>query len=520
MRIEDRTIDLSPEEGSRVVALGLVSEARAMADALSAGKGDDPLHDFRVALRRLRSALRTFRPWLEDGVKWRHEKRLRRIARSTNDARDAEVQLAWLVARRRALSSERLRPGYELLAAGFDARAHRGPDAARVAERFRRAAGQLGRRLGTYERRVEPGGDAGASFGAVLASLVEDQVAALSRRMNAIRDAMDEKAAHRARIEGKRLRYLLEPLRGFRHADASEVTAHLKRLQDVLGDLHDAHVLAAEIRDVLVDAAAEGARRLHAAVSAPGGRAARAAALQESLRASPRAGLIALARLVRERRDALYADLEHERRAGGMDALVAEARSLAAALAARAGGKLEHEQKFLLAALPPRAAEEQAIVIAQGWLPGARLRERVRRVRDAAGERYWRTVKQGIGGARLETEEETSRELFEALWPYTEGCRVTKRRYRVHEGALVWEIDEFTDRDLVVAEVELPARAKEAQLPDWLEPLVRREITGEPAYLNENLAATPGAPRAARDGGIAPRAGDGASSTAASALEH
>ena len=140
MRIEDRTIELSAEEGSRVVALGLLDEAMAEANALAASQGDEPQHDLRVALRRLRSALKILRPWLEDSVRPRHEKRLRRIARSTNEARDAEVQLAWLAGKRDAFAAPRQRPGYERLVSWFEARAHRGPDAARVAARFRREA--------------------------------------------------------------------------------------------------------------------------------------------------------------------------------------------------------------------------------------------------------------------------------------------------------------------------------------------------------------------------------------------
>ena len=85
--------------------------------------------------------------------------------------------------------------------------------------------------------------------------------------------------------------------------------------------------------------------------------------------------------------------------------------------------------------------------------------------------------------------------MFEAFWPLTEGRRVAKRRHRVRDGAWVWEIDEFTDRDLILAEVELPARATEVPLPEWLRPLVVREVTDDPAYLNESLASTAGTPR-------------------------
>ena len=479
-------MDLAAEEGARVVALGLLDEADRAADELAEGARDEPLHDFRVAVRRLRSALKTFRPWLEDGVARRHERRLKKITRATNAPRDAEVQLAWLASKRDALASARQRVGYDLLASRYEARAHEGPDTAQLADRFRRAAKKLRRRLETYERRVQPGGDGGASFGAVLAALVDDQTDEVSARLAAIGDATDELGVHKARIEAKRLRYLIEPLRGYRRADSDGAVRHLKSLQDALGELHDAHVLAGELRQALMDAGAERAAQLHAAVYAYG---ASDAAIRDRLRASPRPGLLALVRLVRERRDALYASLESEWRAHGLGALVAEIREVAGALEARAGGKLEHERKFLLASLPPKAEEDAGVEITQGWVPGAQLRERIRRVRGPDGERYWRGLKRGTGKARLEAEEETTRGVFETLWPLTEGYRIAKRRRRVHEGSLVWEIDEFLDRELILAEVELPARMTELDLPDWLQPLVVREVTDDPGYLNENLAA-------------------------------
>lgn len=357
MRLDERTIGLSPEKGARVVALGLLSEASEAARRLAAGAGDEALHDFRVALRRLRSTLRALRPWLEERVPPRHERRLRRLARSTNAARDAEVQLAWLATSRAALGPETRRAGLDLLVERLEARRRAGPGPARLARRYRRAAERLRRRLRKLDRIAAPGARPESSLGDVLAALVGERLEALRERMDAIRDAADQEAVHRARIEGKRLRYLLEPLRGLRDAGAGEAVDRLKRLQDVLGELHDAHVLSAELREALVDAAAERARQLHAAIFS----AEADAVARERLRGSPRAGLLALARLVRERRDTLHAQLEREWRAGGLDALSGEVRAVAASLAARAGGE--------------RAASRGgAAAPGGGWLPGARDR--------------------------------------------------------------------------------------------------------------------------------------------------
>ena len=48
------------------------------------------------------------------------------------------------------------------------------------------------------------------------------------------------------------------------------------------------------------------------------------------------------------------------------------------------------------------------------------------------------------------------------------------RRYRVAEGDLTWEVDEFTDRDLVLAEVELDSEHRHPEPP----PLASRATPG------------------------------------------
>jgi hypothetical protein len=104
---------------------------------------------------------------------------------------------------------------------------------------------------------------------------------------------------------------------------------------------------------------------------------------------------------------------------------------------------------------------------------------------------------EGPAQARIEIEEDTSRDLFEAMWPLTVAARVHKHRHVVQEGAYQWEIDVFRDRDLVLAEVELSGLDDHPTLPAWLAPYVERDVTGEPAYFNAVLAsAAPTLPHA------------------------
>jgi len=78
------------------------------------------------------------------------------------------------------------------------------------------------------------------------------------------------------------------------------------------------------------------------------------------------------------------------------------------------------------------------------------------------------------------------------MWPLTEGRRIRKRRHAVADGARTWEIDEFLDRDLVLAEIELRSATEEVQLPHWVAAVLVREVTDEPAYTNARLASGDG----------------------------
>ena len=149
----------------------------------------------------------------------------------------------------------------------------------------------------------------------------------------------------------------------------------------------------------------------------------------------------------------------------------------------------EIERKYLLRALPDRVREARSVDVDQGYLPGTRINERVRRARSAEGTRFFRTIKMGAGLDRFELEEQTTEEFFNAVWPLTRGARVFKRRYFVPEGDVTWEIDEFLDRaGLWLAEVELESAGQTVPIPDWLGAVLEREVTDDARYSNHQLA--------------------------------
>lgn len=169
-----------------------------------------------------------------------------------------------------------------------------------------------------------------------------------------------------------------------------------------------------------------------------------------------------------------------------------EARRALADLRAGVAADLsrEIERKYLLARAPsvPALTRTEELEIEQGWLPGERLRERLRHVRGPRGERFEHALKLGTGLERIEVEEPLDAAAFAGLWPATAGCRVHKRRTRVSVGAHLWELDEFLDRPLWLAEVELADPAERPEPPAWLAACIVREVTDEPAFTNLALA--------------------------------
>ena len=150
---------------------------------------------------------------------------------------------------------------------------------------------------------------------------------------------------------------------------------------------------------------------------------------------------------------------------------------------------VEIERKYLLSALPRFPAALDVLEVDQGYIPGRQVLERLRRQRHADGrERYFRTVKLGAGVQRVELEDETDRRTFEHLWLLTEGARLRKRRHIVAHGEDHWEIDEFLDRPLVLAELEIASADARIEMPDWLKAVLVREVTDEMAFTNRNLA--------------------------------
>jgi len=159
------------------------------------------------------------------------------------------------------------------------------------------------------------------------------------------------------------------------------------------------------------------------------------------------------------------------------------------------GPDLEIERVFLLERPPELPPGAEAIEIEQGYLPddeagdGPFAEGRLRRKRYPDGRvACVHTIKRGEGMVREEQERAIDEAELEAAWPRTAGRRIRKTRHRVDDGGRTWEVDVFRDMDLAMAEVELDSAEAEVELPAWLAPVVRREVTDDPRYRNYELA--------------------------------
>ena len=218
----------------RSLLLELLDTAAQCAERLTDSDDSEALHDFRVALRRLNANQRAYREPL--GVKL--GKGVRRLARSTNTARDREVQLDWLRLQRKE-SAAHTRADLDTLIdklerAHDEEREHAYPQ---WQSAFAKLAVKLRRRLES----VPPDDATQESFALVAGAQLQMLGDKLKQGLAVIEAQADDAAVHAARIIGKRLRYLLEPLTGA-VPGVAPLIKRLKTLQDLLGELHDCQV--------------------------------------------------------------------------------------------------------------------------------------------------------------------------------------------------------------------------------------------------------------------------------------
>jgi CHAD domain-containing protein len=211
--------------------------------------GDDPedVHQARVATRRLRSDLRTFRSLLDQERAGPLRDELKWAADLLGAARDADVLLERL--RRDA---DRLPQRDAAAVAGLLRRLAAERDRARV--RVREGFG-TDRYVNLIENMVAFAqvpplvGEWAAPASDVLPGLVAPTWKHLQRSVEQLSDPPRPEELHQVRIRAKRCRYACEAVAPAVGKEASKLASAVAELQGVLGDHHDAYVADAWLRE-------------------------------------------------------------------------------------------------------------------------------------------------------------------------------------------------------------------------------------------------------------------------------
>ncbi len=244
---------VSPLAGSKPEHRGLSHWMnRVLEELASLQNSPDPdtVHDLRVAIRRCRSVAAVMAEVDPDPAWPQMRKVARKLFRGLGAVRDAQVMEEWI--KKLAPENDPLRA--QLLASLETDEKQRSDDALRVAAKFdEKAWTSLERRLRQRARLVPVGGLAAECLA------LERFEEAKELHNRALRTEKP-KPWHSLRIGIKRFRYTLEGLLPDHYAAWSE---NLKRLQDILGDVHDLDVFSEMLEENKASETAESTKAWH-----------------------------------------------------------------------------------------------------------------------------------------------------------------------------------------------------------------------------------------------------------------
>ncbi|WP_395020622.1 CHAD domain-containing protein [Dongia sp.] len=251
--------ELSTEEAFVAIVNNCLDQLRANEEAVLSTEDDEAIHQFRVALRRLRAIVSAFRDLVDDDVQAMISIDLRWMQRQFGPARDLDV----LIAETLQPIHNRLRaqPAFEQLmetAETARAEARRAAHLAIENPRYVAMLIQLYRQLHSGDwRRASARARLGAPVGDFARPLLQSRHKRLMR-LGGRYDLLPEPELHRLRILAKKMRYAAEAFHSlFKPKPTKKYIASLTAIQDSLGSLNDAfvsrQVLSALAQRLMVD---------------------------------------------------------------------------------------------------------------------------------------------------------------------------------------------------------------------------------------------------------------------------
>src|SRR5262245_11718103 len=254
-RVVDRA--MTPVEAFRAVCAACVQHIEGNRHGALAGADPEYLHQIRVALRRMRTALEVFADAVPEEAASPLRDELRWLARALGRARDWDVFIAATLGP--ALSQRPRHGGLRALRAASEslgAEAHRAAQRVLESRRYYAVMRAL-RALGYAD-----GEDAPAAAGRVRAlpmrvraSAVIAAMYARTRKRGRKLMRLDDAELHRVRNAVRRLRYgllFLAPI--LPEARSRSLTATVEVLQEALGELNDCAVARELLREARAEA--------------------------------------------------------------------------------------------------------------------------------------------------------------------------------------------------------------------------------------------------------------------------
>lgn len=250
-----RSVMSSADQGYRLLAAGyLRKQAKRLAAQLDGARRGDNLecvHQARVASRRLRAGLRVLRE-CSDAEQWKTwRKQIRRVTTRFGDARDKDVQIAYLCDVLDALDEKACYPAVARLLAKLERQRERlQPQVVEAADRLQ-SSGVLEQMLAATKEVLseERSQRADMQSGCALTQRhILDNLDRLLSCQDSLSDPEDRERHHAMRIAAKRLRYTLEISAPVCGGQLDGTVEAIKRVQTLLGEVHDCDVWAEHLR--------------------------------------------------------------------------------------------------------------------------------------------------------------------------------------------------------------------------------------------------------------------------------
>jgi CHAD domain-containing protein len=246
------TSDVRAARAMRAIHRRMLRSLQANEAGTLEGKDPEFLHEFRVAIRRTRCALNQVKKVFPEDRVQHFRREFKWLGDVTGPVRDLDVHLLDLEDHRQLLAPEQrphLDPVQEFLRYRLET-AREDLLRSLSSERYHRLLEDWGRFLTAPTPMEDAPVNAGRPISEVASARLRrayGRVLDLGRQVDA--DTPDE-VLHDLRIEGKKLRYLLEFFRGlYDQRPTTRFVRSLKDLQNNLGRLNDVHVQQEALRD-------------------------------------------------------------------------------------------------------------------------------------------------------------------------------------------------------------------------------------------------------------------------------